>query len=256
MNPSNRLPAAAAMACALSISSAAVAGESEQEWRQTAVLYAMGAAIDGTAQIGPVSVPVDASIADVFDNLEFGAMGAWRIENGTWSVTADVTFMGLGATQRSEGGRVKGDIDLDQFTLMGTVGRRLTEHLEGLFSLSYFDLSTDLQVKTTAPVSGEVTQRNASTGASWVDPLVGLQYSLPINDAWRLNLRGDIGGFGIGSDLSYQVLANVRWQANDTVGFVAGDRLIAFDYEDGNGASYERYDLTEQGPLVGVTVAF
>ena len=183
-------------------------------------------------------------------------MGAYRAENNTWSMTADVTYMGLGASQRSERGFVKGDVDVDQLTVMGTVGRRLTEHLEGLFSLAYFDLSTDLQVATTAPISGEVTTRNASAGASWVDPLVGLQYSLPINYAWRLNLRGDIGGFGIGSDLSYQVLANVRWQANDTVGVVVGYRLIAFDYEDGKDRNYQRYDMTEQGPLVGVAVSF
>lgn len=251
-----RLATAALLLSAPFAAGVAAADEPSQGWRHTVVLYGMGAAIDGTAQIGDVIVPIDASISDVFDNLQFGAMGAYRVENGTWSMTADVTYMGLGASQRSDGGLVKGDVDVDQLTVMGTVGRRLTEHIEGLFSLAYFDLSTDLQVATTAPTSGEVTKRTASTGASWIDPLFGLHYSLPISDAWRMNLRGDIGGFGVGSDLSYQVLANLRWQANDTVGVVFGYRLIAFDYEDGKERTYEHYDLTEQGPLVGVTVSF
>jgi hypothetical protein len=240
----------------LTTSFAAAADESSQQWRQTLFIYGMGAAIDGTAQIGDVKVPVDASMSDVFSNLEFGAMGAYRLENDTWSFTTDVTYMGLGGSSRTQGGLVKGDVDVDQFTLMGTVGWRLSGHVEGLFSLAYFDLSTDLQVETTAPISGTVTTRNASTGASWIDPLVGLQYSTPLGDTWRLNLRGDVGGFGVGSDLSYQLLANVRWQANDTVGVVLGYRIIAFDYESGDGRNYERYDLTEQGPLLGVTVSF
>jgi len=32
--------------------------------------------------------------------------------------------------------------------------------------------------------------------------------------------------------------------------------VISFDYEDGKGSNYERYDLTEQGPLVGMTISF
>jgi hypothetical protein len=91
------------------------------------VIYGMGAAIDGTAQIGPVTVPVDVGISDVFDALEFGAMAAWRIENDTWSFTADTTFMGLGGSGTTEGGLLRGEMDVDQFTLMGTAGRRLTQ---------------------------------------------------------------------------------------------------------------------------------
>jgi hypothetical protein len=64
------------------------------------------------------------------------------------------------------------------------------------------------------------------------------------------------GGFGIGSDLTYQVLTGFRWQANETVGAVLGYRLSAFDYEDGAGRNYQRYDLLEQGPLAGITISF
>jgi len=54
------------------------------------------------------------------------------------------------------------------------------------------------------------------------------------------------------------VLANVRWQANERIGLVIGYRLIGFDYEDGNkgSANYQRFDLTQQGPLVGMTISF
>lgn len=228
------------------------------EWEHTVFIYGMGAAIDGDTQIGPLEVPVDVSISELFDALEMGAMAAYRADNGTWSLTADTTFMALGGTSKSERGLVKGDLDLDQFTFMGTVGWRWTEHLEALFSLAYFDLSADARLRITNPVTGESTTRKASVDASWVDPLLGLQYNVPFADNWRFNLRGDIGGFGIGSDLSYQVLANFRWQANDTVGVVFGYRLIAFDYEDGkkNARGYQRFDLTEQGPLVGISLSF
>ena len=238
--------------------SAAFAADGSGDWQQTVFIYGMGAAIDGDAQIGDLKVPVDVSISELFDALEMGGMAAYRADNGTWSFTADATFVALGGTRKGERGLLKADLDVDQFTFMGSLGRRWTDHLEFLFSLAYFDLSTDAKLKITNPLTGEVTNRKASDDASWVDPLFGLQYNVPFADNWRFNLRGDIGGFGIGSDLSYQVLTGFRWQANETLGVVFGYRLIAFDYEDGRKGSsnYQRFDLTEQGPLVGVSISF
>ncbi len=210
-----------AAACTLLLAaSGSVASAEEAQWQHTLVFYGMGAAIDGESQIGDLTVPVDVSISEVFDALEFGAMGAYRADNGTWSFTVDATYMGLGGTSE--------------------------------------DLSTDLKVTTTAPVTGAVTVRTASVDASWVDPMLGLHYGRPFADEWRFNLRGDVGGFGIGSDFSYQVFANVHWQSSGGFGAVLGYRLIGFDHEDGRKGSpgYQRFDLTEQGPLLGITYTF
>ncbi len=231
------------------------AGAAEGGWEHTVVLYGMGAAIDGETQIGDLVVPMDLSMSDILDALEFGAMAAYRADNGTWSFSVDATFMGLGGTAATEPGLIKGDVDIDQFTLMGTVGRRLTPHLEALFSLAYVDLSADLEATIRVPSEDDITRR-ASANANWVDPLVGLQYNVPIGESWRFNLRGDIGGFGIGSDFTYQMLANFRWQASERFGVVFGYRVLGFDYEEGHDAGYERYDLVEQGPLVGMTISF
>jgi hypothetical protein len=228
----------------------ASAEEDQAGWQHTVFVYGMGAAMEGTAQIGNVAIDVDLSSSDILDALEFGAMAAYRADNGTWSFTGDATFMGLGGWERSEGGRVKGELDVDQLTLMATFGRRWTEHLEFLFGLAYVDLTADLKV------TGETVDLAASRDADWIDPTLGLQYNLPLGEAWRLNLRGDIGGFGVGSEFMYHLLASTRWQASEAAGVFFGYRLISFDYEDGSGRDYQHYDLTEQGPLVGVSVSF
>jgi hypothetical protein len=245
----------AALAGSLAGAMGTVAVAEDAEWRHTAFVYGMGAALDGDAYVGPLHVPVDMSISDLFDALEFGAMAAYRVQNDTWSFTGDATYMGLGGTGRGpRQGLIKGDVDIDQTTFMATVGRRVTPALEVLFSLGYLDLSTDVKVTSTGPAG--IVKTKASTGADWVDPAVGLQYNVPVGSDWRVNLRGDVGGFGVGSDLFYQLLANLRWQANDRFGVAFGYRLIAFDYEEGNknGPHYQRYDLVEQGPFIGMTI--
>ena len=97
----------ASLAAALSIlltPFCASAQDGSEDWRHTLYIYGLGAAIDGTAQIGPVEVPVDLSVSDVLDSLEFGAMAAYRAENDKWSFSADATFMGLAGKQTTPGG--------------------------------------------------------------------------------------------------------------------------------------------------------
>jgi hypothetical protein len=210
----------------------------------------MGAAIDGDASIGPLSVDVDMSISDVFDSLDMGGMAAYKIQNGTWSFTADATYMDLSSSRSTQQGVAGARLGTQQLTVMGTVGRRITPNLEALFSLAYFDVAGDVEVRVLNQTL------SASRGADWVDPLVGLEYRAPLSDKWTLSLRGEVGGFGIGSDLTLHGWAKVIRQNSESFSWFAGYRYIAFDYETGSGINYQRYDLAQQGPGVGIVMSF
>ena len=245
-----RVGTAMAALAALLLSAPALAEEDAGEWRQTVFLYGMGVAIDGDAQVGPLAVPVDLGISDIFDALRFGAMAAYRVDNDTWSFSADVTYMDLRFSESTEQGRAGARLDTDQLTLMGTVGRRITPNLEALFSLAYFDLTADLEVR--------VLQQSTRVrrDADWVDPLVGLQYRRPIGGKWRVNLRGDVGGFGVGSDLTLHGWATLVRQNTESFSWYFGYRYIAYDYETGSGIDRQRYDLQQHGPGIGIAWSF
>jgi hypothetical protein len=246
----NGIFVAAAVVALAAFAPPAQAQQDPGEWRQRVFVYGMGATIEGEAQIGNVKVPIDASISDVLDALKFGAMASYRVENDVWSVTGDVTYMNLGWSGQTQQGRASSGLDLEQVTVMGTVGRRLSPHLEALISLAYFDLSTDLRVRV-------LQQRvEASRNASWVDPLVGLNYAVPIGGKWSYTLRGDVGGFGVGSDLTWHMITTLRRQNSERFGWYVGYRVIAYDYEDGGGRNYQHYDLRQHGPGIGVAIGF
>lgn len=248
----NRIaPASLALLAATSFTLPAHAAESTG-WQQTVAIYAMGAAIEGTAQIGNLAVPVDVSISDLFENLEFGAMAVYRIENDEWSGTVDASFMGLGGGGATQGGRASANMDVDQLLVMATVGRKVVPQLELRASLMYVALSTDLDVRLLQ------TRRTASRDADWIDPAIGLRFETPFGDGdqWQFALTYDVGGFGVGSDLMYATTATVHRDVTPTFGWFAGYRFVAFDYEDGKGSDYQHYDLSEQGPGLGVTISF
>jgi len=52
-----------------------------------------------------------------------------------------------------------------------------------------------------------------------------------------------LGGFGVGSDLFYEINANVGYQWNKSIGTALGYRMFDVDYEDDGYV----YDVRQQG---------
>ncbi len=194
--------ALAAFALALATTPATAA-----EWKHEIAPYVWGSGMDGTVGIGSVTAEAEMSFSDILDDLEFGFMGAYRASRDRYSITVDAIYMGLGVTERGRGGTLKADIDVDQVGLEADFGYAVGERFTLFGGLRYVSLDADLKV--TGPL-GNV--RSASEGQDWVDPVIGGIYSWPLADDWTLNLRGDIGGFGIGSDFAWQGMATLRWQ--------------------------------------------
>jgi opacity protein-like surface antigen len=220
------------------------------EWKHELAPYLWGTAMDGTAATGPLEAEVDVSFGDILDNLEVGFMGAYRATRDQWSVTVDSVYMELGSWGRGPAGYVKADVDLDQLAIEVDVGYEVMERLILLAGLRYNDLSVDL--KATGPLGTS----SASQAENWLDPVIGAIYTVPFAEKWSLNLRGDVGGFGIGSDFAWQGMASVRWQASERVGVAAAYRYIDMDYDNGKDADYFKYDMSISGPALGVVFTF
>ncbi len=80
------------------------------------------------------------------------------------------------------------------------------------------------------------------------------QYSHKIADKWSLSLYGDIGGFGVSSDFTWQGFGLIDFQPWKNVAFIAGYRAIGTDYETGSGTDKFTFDTTVHGPIIGVDI--
>jgi opacity protein-like surface antigen len=217
------------------------------EWEHEIAPYLWGAALDGTTGVGNATADVDVGFDDILDNLEMGFMGAYRGTRDRFSIGTDFVYMGLGATERGPGGVLEADVDIDQIAFEVTAGYEVIERLVLFGGLRYNDLSTDVEVR--GPL-GNVERVDGDE--SWVDPLIGAHYTIPINDTWSASLRGDIGGFGVGSDFAWQGVAAVRWQVSPRVGIALAYRYMDMDYEDDRFV----YDMAISGPALGAVFTF
>lgn len=231
----------------------AVGQSQDGQWRHTVTPYLLAAHMDGSSGIGELNADIDLDASDIFSNLDFGAMLAYRGETDDWAVMTDFIYMKLGASQTNANENLNVRVNLEQTTAQLDVARRLSEHFEITLGARYWDVETTLQLTGLGPIGIDVRGKD---GDSWIDPVVGLRVFYPFSDKWAFLGKGDIGGFGIGSDFTWHATVAVSWAVSESIAVDFLYRHIYVDYESGSGASRFALDITEAGPGVGLSFRF
>jgi hypothetical protein len=227
---------------AAALLSRAAAGDFEpSKWTFDASLYGLAAGMSGQVGVGPVNADVDFGFDRILDNLEFGIMGKVRLGYDRWALYTDVVYMGLQATKNNV------TAEMDQWMVEPAISYRVSKYFEPLAGVRYNNLAAEIRGPSTSTTSG---------AQDWWDPFVGANFGLPLGKVFSLNLRSDIGGFGVGSDLAWHVFPYFNWQFNTWGSLQAGYRWLDMDYESGGGASRFKYDMLIQGPQIGFTWHF
>lgn len=85
---------------------------------------------------------------------------------------------------------------------------------------------------------------------------MGARLGARLGDHWRVQVRGDIGGFGVdNSDFSWQAvtLAGYEWRVNGwNITLFGGYRALGQDYSDGAFT----WDTVVHGPVLGAQFTF
>jgi len=238
-----------ALVCLALTSPVAAQQPSSDVWQVTVTPYLMGAAIGGTVGVGGLQAEIDMPASEMFSKLEFGAMGLAAARKGAWGVGADVIFMALGATAD----RPATDVDFNQTAVAMYGLRRLHAVAEATFGVRINGLDGGLTFKEQSIVSAGT---DVSEDAWWVDPIVGLR--LHSNSTGRVNaaLYSEIGGFGVGSDLTWQIFPVLDVRVSRRASVELGYRWLSIDYTRGEGSNRFAWDTLTQGPLVGVKFQF
>ncbi len=237
---------AMALVTALALPASPVIAQQEpDDWTFRVTPYLVGTGMNGDVAIHGRATALDASFGDILENLEFGAMLNFVAMSGPWSCTVDLIYMGLGSTTD----RPPAEIDLDQWLVEVDGAYQFNSWVAALAGVRFNSLSGDILFQ------GERERESAGT-RNWFDPVIGTRLTGQVADRWTLRGRADIGGFGIGSRLTWQLAAYIDFRASDLVAVVGGYRWLYNDYEAGSGGDEFRYDMTVSGPALGVTFVF
>jgi len=86
----------------------------------------------------------------------------------------------------------------------------------------------------------------------WFDPYVGLRVRYNFNKTYYTAVRGEIGGFGVGADLMWEVETVVGINLTRSIFTEIGYRALGGNYED-NGF---RFDAVMHGPQITTGITF
>ena len=212
--------------------------------------YLMGPNMKGTVGLGTApDGEVNASISDIFNHLKSGFMIYAEAQNGTWAISSDFLYM-----------KLKQDLEPTRFISSGSVTvsetswelagmRKLLPWLEGGFGGRILSISVDMEAIRTQLSGGQIGLSEGMT-QTWFDPLLILRMKLPDSGDWLLQVRGDVGGFGIGSELTWQLQAYGGYRFSELFHVTAGYRALGIDYQTGEGKDRFLYDVTTFGPVV------
>ena len=229
----------------VSAQSPSSSGAGSDRWEYVVSPYMLLPFMDGTSAVRGLEVEIDANPSDIFDNLQFGAMGYFGARKGNWGFGVDALYMALGTTIDTPPANV--DPGQGAFTFMGT--RRLNDKVEAVFGARWNFIQG--RIEFTGPLNLTVEQTK-----HWVDPLVGLRLHHRIGERWRFTLQGDIGGFGAGSDFAWHLFPVVEAAVGKRASLAFGYRALGMNYETGSGSELFRYDVITSGPVIGMTFRF
>lgn len=222
-----------------------LAAEDNGKLQHRISLYLWGAGLSGNVGNKAGGAPVDASFDDIMDNLEGGLMANYRLKANKWAFGLDYIYLNIAPASDVP----PADVDLKQTIIEMSAGYEINPELEVLAGIRYVDINMSAQLKITPtppPIKGE---------DDWVDPIVGLDYRKDLSDKWRFYGRGDVGGFGVGSDLTWQLAAYFGYMPSKNWNLFAGYRHLDFDYKSDNDKKFF-YDMTISGPLLGAGFHF
>lgn len=271
-------------------------GVSTSGWTLQFTTYGWVPWLTGEAKIAGRSFDVDVGPQDIFKNLDWSQIPAWmsymEARNGRLSLFNDIVYSKIAGsadfaktvTRRVATLTLGGEIEADyeQATVeagaayevwsSGSHGSAGVTAIDVLAGIRYWHQEASLSANVNATLSIEGPRgliglsRSGnrvfakSGSVDWVDPIVGARLRHQVAPGQELVLRGDIGGFGAGSDFSWQAIGTYNWQMC-TVGSLvlngyAGYRALQVDYEQGSGLKEYKYDVLQHGPVFGLTTNF
>jgi hypothetical protein len=228
----------------------AQSADTVKKWHFQTDIYLLFPYMKGDIGIGnEIAAPVDATPGDIFNKLKMGGMVYLEAHNNKWAVTSDLIFMNL-----------KQDIAPNKFWDNGTAGaKQLVWEPAGFYRLLPFieigvggrlnNLQASIEGRRNAFPAGtyEVSENASKT---WFDPILITRLTADIKDKWLFQFRGDIGGFGVGSDFTWQLQGYAGYRFSHLFQLTAGYRILSMDYDKGVDIDRFVYNVDTFGPVI------
>jgi hypothetical protein len=212
------------------------------DWQMSLRPYFFLSGLSGSVTAEPVTFPLNSSFSDLLDNLRPSAFVAFTAEKGAWGGYADLQYISLIAEATNVAGT---SLELRNVIAEADVTYRpsLAPTLRFLAGARMYSVDQTLTIADQNAVEANTTV---------VDPILGAVGEWELSRRWAFEVRGDIGGFGAGSEFTHQLLALFHWHMSNTLSLPFGYRVLGYQIKTNDVWMNTRMD----GLVVGLDIQF
>jgi hypothetical protein len=226
-------------------------GEPTSDWHFAVSPYLWFPGVHGTIGALGRDTSIHVSPGDLLSHFRFGLMGLLDTRYKRIVVPLDIVWVRLGDDKAIPfpnlpvtTAKLKGS----EFILSPKVGYRLVDSqivkIDALAGFRYWHFSESLRFTPSQ------LGLNFSRSQNWTDPLVGGRILANLSPKVSVSIAGDVGGWGTGSQLDYQIAGILGYRIKPALVLQAGYRYLAVNYRNGGAI----IDTVTSGALIGATI--
>ena len=260
-----------------------------EPWRINLALYGWAINVGGNVTVRNQTLDTNASTLDLLQksNSLSGFMGYFEADKGPAGLYADLVYTSLGFGADHVGYRnpiaglkitTTASAALTYQLFIAEVGglyeivrwpgsEGSSTAIDGLLGFRYWNNSIAASFDATANVDFSNLHLERSFGIAvarsdvvqWVDPVLGFRLRHRFTPNQEIFVRGDVGGFGLGSQFSWQAVGaySYAWQFSGyQIAAVIGFRALGVNYASGSGADTFGINEVLYGPIIGASFRF
>jgi hypothetical protein len=217
--------------------------ESISEWEVDVTPYLWFAGANADISFLNQTLPVEATFTDVLSNLKMGIFLHAEVKKGDWFIMGDLFYIKIAKDGSIDKLSLDTRLELKQTIAELALGYNLINakdwlFIDGFVGFRYFSIVNTIDV-------GSQNLLDKTINAT--DPIVGVRFRT-ISDKWINSARIDVGGFGIGSEIS--------WKANLIVGYKFSDLFSLYVGLQGYGINYEKNNFGLNSTTAGLATGF
>jgi hypothetical protein len=225
-------------------------GRGKSEWKFLVEPYVMFPNLKGTTGVGALpDAQLDADPGEIFSHFKIGAILYFEMAKDKWAFTSDMIYLNLDEDAKAGTLINSGNVNVKQFSWELGAVNTLLPWLEAGVGGRVNSLKTSLDL-VTKNIGGGTTAHSKSMTQTWFDPIIIARVKSATDKKFSYQLRCDIGGFGIGSDLAWQVQVYAGYRFSKLFQANAGYKIISVDYTKGSGEDRFLFDVDTFGPVV------
>ena len=173
-----------------------------------------------------ISTQVVADFSDILQNLNMAAMLHAEAQNGRWILMGDLLYFKASKDGNLELVATPTELEVTELITELGLGYNFVNNegaflVDGLAGWRHIGMDNVMTIGMT-----EVIDRHNAMN----DPYFGARFRIK-SEKWMFNMRGDLGGFGVGSQLSWKVNLLGAYKFSDLFSLYFGVQALGIDYE-------------------------